>query len=189
MNALTFAAPTDVIADVLDSVAPQRASDPAVKGGLAGAHGTAYEAACKEAWVRFRVLVEQCARDGYDATRAAIADFVTRTGEVADELGAAGQAFRQHVLGKIRDTIVATFDALLGCMRSRVELGGRSYVLDSINLEHKLVYSGSLEASLTALCKFVGTGEMVVKGAYTLERGGPGSGATEPAPTLLPPTS
>ena len=168
MNALTYAAPTDVIHEVLQAVAPAAAMGAPATGALPAAIGDIFEAAVREAWVRFRSMVERCARDGYEAVRAEITSFAGHVEMVAEELGARADEFRQRVLEKIRETIIATFDALLSCMRPTVLLGGRTYVLDSINLEQKLVYSGSLEMSLTALCKFVGGGELVVKGSYKI---------------------
>lgn len=166
MNALTYAAPTDVIQEVLQAVAPGAALGEVATDALGGAVGGGLDSAVREAWVRFRSIVERCARDGYEAVRAEITSFTDHVEMVAAELGARADVFREQIREKIRETIVATFDALLGCMRSTVLLGGRTYMLDSIDLEHKLVYSGSLEMSLTSLCKFVGGGELVVKGSY-----------------------
>jgi hypothetical protein len=175
MNALTYAAPTDVIHDVLQAVAPAAASGEPSTGALGGAIRDTFESAVREAWVRFQAMVERCTRDGYEAVCAEITSFTGHIEMVAGELGARAEEFRQRVLEKIRETIIATFDALLSCMRSTVLLGGRTYLLDSIDLEHKLVYSGSLEMSLTALCKFVGGGELVVKGSYKIADAGSGT--------------
>lgn len=182
MNALTYAAPKDVIQEVLHAVTPLSNPSEPVTGALGGAIGRAFESAVHEAWVRFRSIVERCAREGYEAVRAEITAFTSHVQMVAGELGARADEFRQRVLDKIRETIVATFDTLLSCMRSTVLLGGHTYTLESIELEHKLVYSGSLEMSLTALCKFVGGGELVVKGSYKMAEAG-GKGVTSTATT------
>jgi hypothetical protein len=169
MNGLIYAAPSNVIDEVLDTLAPRAAAREGAKNALAGAAAGVLEAAIGEAWGKFRSVVERCVREGYEAVRAEIVAFSRYVDDAAQELGVRAEEFRQQVLAKIRETIVATFDALLRCMRSTVSLGSHRYVLDAITLEQKLVYSGSLEASLTALCKFVGGGELVVTGSYKLE--------------------
>lgn len=168
MNMLTYAAPTDVIHEVLQKVAPPVTQGEPTKGALGGAAANNFELAVEESWVRFQALVERCVREGYEAVHTEITEFTGKVEIIAKELGRRADEFKKCVLEKVRETIVATFDALLSCLRITVLLGGRSYVLDSINLEHKLVYSGSLEVSVTTLCKFIGGGELVVKGSYKM---------------------
>ena len=75
---------------------------------------------------------------------------------------------KRRLLKQLRLVISETFDLILSSMRSEVKIRDLTYRLTSVELQQKLVFSGSIEASLTALCKFVGSGEFVVTGSYAV---------------------
>ena len=59
---------------------------------------------------------------------------------------------------------------VLGSLQNELSVGDARFELSQLDLEHKLILSSSIQSNLTALCKFVGAGEMVVKGSYALRR-------------------
>lgn len=125
-------------------------------------------AAAKEVWVEIEKVLRKAAIDGWDAVREEVrlvGDFFDA--RAAELLNEAGQ-LRDALIQKLREAMQGIHDFVLGSIRTRIKIGEDEYVLGSIDLESKLVYSGSIEASITALCKFVASGETVVTGKYTL---------------------
>jgi hypothetical protein len=124
--------------------------------------------AASEAWERIRDLLNQAARKGWDAVQSMVDDVNAHINELALELKGEAEEFKKYLLEKLQELMRETFDFVLRSIRSRIQVGEASYVLNSVDLESKLVYSSSIEGSVTALCKFVGKGETVVKGTYVL---------------------
>jgi len=60
----------------------------------------------------------------------------------------------------------ADFDQILSSLRIEIKIGEVPYRLKTLELQQKLVFSGSIEASVTTLCKFVSSGELSVQGSY-----------------------
>jgi hypothetical protein len=134
---------------------------------------SAVDAAVTEAWQKMEDVLGECLRAGWASVENHVSEVVTYVKDAASKLGNKANQFREILLAKLRAVISATFDLVLSTMRSEVKVGDSTYRLKSVNLQQKLVFSGSLESSLTALCKFVSSGELVVQGAYE-------------APTALP---
>lgn len=126
----------------------------------------AVRATLERAWVKIEDVVGTCLLRGWEDAKELVSEVSTFVAQEAEKLGQQAVEFRQLLLERLRSVISETFDLVLASMRSEVRLGEVSYRLESIDLEHKLVFSSSVKASLTALCKFVGSGELVVKGSY-----------------------
>lgn len=128
----------------------------------------AVAAAAGEVWERVRVVLNQAARDGWTGVQVAVDDMNRFIEERAAELYDDAVAFRRLLHDKLQELMRETVDIVLRSVRSRITVGEGVFVLKSIELETKVVYSASLEASITALCKFLGSGETVVTGTYAL---------------------
>lgn len=128
-------------------------------------------AAASEAWERIRELLNQAARKGWDAVQTMVDDVNNHIEELAKDLKEQADEFKRFLLEKLQELMRETFDFVLRSVRSQIQIGDAKYVLNSVQLESKLVYSSSIEASITALCKFVGKGEIAVTGTYTLATG------------------
>ncbi len=165
MAQLTVAITENIIARALDSLEPQA---PAAGDGtvLYSSALDLFEAATVDAWNRLRAVVEAAARQGATFVQDEIETFVDFVNQTGRELGARGDEFLAWVLQRVRELTTRTFDYLLGSLRSEVVIGERTYVLESIELQQKLVYSGSLKTSLVELCAFAGGGEFVLGGSY-----------------------
>lgn len=125
-------------------------------------------AAATEIWERIRELLNHAARKGWDVAQQMLDDVNIHITALAEELKEHAHEFRALLLERLQDLMRETFDLVLRSVRSRIQIGEATYILGSVQLESKLVYTSSIEASVTALCKFVGQGETVVKGTYTL---------------------
>jgi vacuolar-type H+-ATPase subunit D/Vma8 len=125
-------------------------------------------AAAREAWEKIQSLLKHAARKGWQASQQMLDEFSAYVEDVSAELAEQADQFRAFLLEKLHELIRETFDFVLRSIRSRLVIGGSTYVLKSVELETKLVYSSSIEASVTTLCKFVGEGEAVVTGSYSL---------------------
>jgi hypothetical protein len=124
--------------------------------------------AATETWEKIRNLVSFAARKGWEAAHEMLDVLSLHIEQVSAELVELADTFRAFILKKLHELIRETFDFVLRSIRSKLEIGESTYVLNTIELETKLVYSNSIEASLTTLCKFIGQGEAVVTGRYTL---------------------
>ena len=128
----------------------------------------ALAAAAGEVWEKVRSVLNQAARDGWISVQKAVADLGQFIEERAAELYDDAVQFRQLILDKLHELMRETVDIVLRSVRSKITIGEDIFVLKTIDLETKLVYSASIEASITVLCKFIGSGETVVKGKYSM---------------------
>lgn len=168
MSDLILALEVDVVREVFKKVEESWAS----KIGYAALYSpsSAVEAAVTEAWQKIEDVVGQCLRSGWELAQSRVSDVINYVQTTASHLGNKANEFREILLAKLRNAISATFDLVLSAMRSEVKVGGLIYRLKSVKLQQKLVFSGSVEGSLTALCKFVSSGELVVEGAYEFSK-------------------
>jgi hypothetical protein len=125
-------------------------------------------AAAAEAWAKIKDLLKDAARAGWDAVKSKADGVLQFIEDQAQRLGEWAEDFRQLILTKIHELMQETYDLILGSFRPQIGIGGSTYVLNSFELNCKLVFSGSIEGSLTTLCKFVASGETAITGTYTL---------------------
>jgi hypothetical protein len=125
-------------------------------------------AAFEEAWLKIQELVGDSLRLGWEHTKERVASVSGYITDASAKLGNKAAEFQDLLLKQLRLVISETFDLILSSMRNEVKIGDLSYRLASVELQQKLVFSGSVEASITALCKFVGSGEFVVTGSYAV---------------------
>ena len=168
MSIMTVAVTYDLIARAFEQVEISKPSPSTANIGAAKAYSRApeVEAALGDAWLKIKSLLERCANQGKEIIRSEVATFIQYVDSTGKELDALAKDFRDRLLEKIREMIAATFDLLLRALRSDIVVGERKLALKSIELEQKLMFSGSLQISLTSLCELAGTGELTVTGSY-----------------------
>jgi hypothetical protein len=157
----------DLIEDVLSRLEPRADVTAGGDGALRAASLPVFDAALVDTWQRLRTLVLRAAREGWQTVRAEVDGLVAYVEETAASLGKRATAFRNEILAKVHELIRETVDTVLRAMRSELTVGQHRFRLSSLELEQKLVFSASLEASIEAACQLLGSGELVVKGAYT----------------------
>jgi hypothetical protein len=126
------------------------------------------ETAVSEAWEKIRALVKEVSRKGWEKTTSLLDEVIAFIDVSAAELENLADEFRKLLVQKIHELMQETSDLILNSIRTKVQVGDQHYVLNSVQLQTKLVFSASIEGSLTTLCKFIGSGETVVTGTYTL---------------------
>jgi hypothetical protein len=125
-------------------------------------------AAFTEAWLKIEELVGDSVKLGWENTKERVSSVAGYVTDASVKLGNKAAEFEERLLKQLRFVISETFDLILSSMRNEVKIGDLSYRLASVELQQKLVFSGSIEASLTALCKFAGSGEFIVSGTYAI---------------------
>ena len=125
--------------------------------------------AAAETWEKIRDLLKQVARDGWDAAKTYFNSVMTFIADRARELGSMADEFQQLLLEKLHELMRKTSEFLLKSVSQRVQIGQEVYTLNSINLETKLLFTASLEASLATIGKFLSTGETTIKGTYSIQ--------------------
>lgn len=169
MTALIIPATRNVVFDALNLVDFAPETNATVGGGLLYApSGSPLQAALIEAWSKIRAIVETSARRGWAAVEEEVRLFGAYVKQTVVELGGQAKEFVDFVLDKIRETVVKIFDTLLRFLRTDFLVDGSVYKLESVELEHKILFSVEVETNLLALCKLAGEGELTVKGAYRL---------------------
>lgn len=169
MNHVLLTPRDDLVASVFARVEQRRAAS-THGGGSALQAGAldAFEAALAEKMQELREISNSAVRSGWDAVQVAVQSFSASVESTAANFGKRAQEFRRRVMDIIRDIIGETFDFMLSAMRSELVVGGRTYTMASLDFEQKLVFTGSIDISLTSLFKLLGSGELVVKGKYAL---------------------
>lgn len=172
MSTMTVAVTYDLIAEAFALVNSADQAAPDAHSGASKLDSNADElaAAIEVAWIKITTLVEKCTSKGKTIIQDEVALLMQHVEETGERLRQHGKEFRQRLLEKVREMIGRTFDVMLKAMRSDIVVGNRKLVLKTLNLEQKLVFSGSLQVSLTSLCEFAGSGELTVTGTYELER-------------------
>jgi hypothetical protein len=172
MNQILLATDIDLVTVVFRRLEQHQ---PAASGAGALRSGAldAFEAAVSEKAQELRELAAQSVREGYEAVQGAVRSFTAGVEEAATRLGKRAQEFRDRLMDFVRNMIRETFDVMLGSLRPTLAIGGVTYRMESINMEQKLVFSGSLDISVTSLVKLLGSGELVLKGTYTAQSAPP----------------
>ncbi len=168
MNQVLLATTGDLVETVFARFEAQKSPAENIGSGLKSGALDAFEAAISEKVQELKDLAAQAVRDGWDAIQGAARDFSARVDEVAKAFGKRAQEFRDRLMNLIRQIISDTFDFMLSAMRSELKIGSHTYTMASVDIEQKLVFTGSIDISVTSLCKLLGTGELVVKGRYAL---------------------
>lgn len=169
MSIMTVAVTYDLIQQAFDNVDAAHVRTPGdATAGAAKAYSFAPEvkAAVAEAWLKVQALVDRCANRGREIIQSEVAAFMEYVDSTSVELETSAREFREGLLAKIREMISETFDLMLKALRSDLVVGGRRMTLKTINLEQKLLFSASLQISLTSLCELAGSGELTVTGSY-----------------------
>lgn len=123
--------------------------------------------AARETWEKIRDLFKQVARDGWEATKVSFDAVMTFINDRARELGNLAEEYEQLLLEKLHELMRKTSEFLLKSVSEQVQIGQQVYTLDSIDVETKLLFTASIEASVATLGKFLGTGEATIKGTYS----------------------
>ena len=168
MTQIIATVPSDVIQAVFAKISLTESFSSLPGGKLYKDAAGPIMAAVREIWERRRELLSYSARNGWDAAQSGLDEINTKVDELVEKLEEQAEAFQELLLAKLRELMRETVDFVLRSVRCRIDLGGFSYVLNSIELETKLVYSTSIEGLLTVLCKFVGNGELKLVGTYAL---------------------
>lgn len=170
MNQVLLATTGDLVDTVFARIEVRSISTDAAGagGGLKSGALDAFEAAISEKLQELRDLAGRAVRNGWDAVQGAARDFSASVDEVAAGFGKRAQEFRDRLMALIRQIISDTFDFMLSAMRSELKIGNRTYTMASVDIEQRLVFTSSIDISVTSLCKLLGTGELVVKGKYAI---------------------
>jgi hypothetical protein len=168
MSTMTVAVTFDLLSEAFDKVDVTKRAAPAAPGGAAKAYSRApeVEAAVNDAWIRIKSMVERCVNQGKAIIQSEVSAFMQYVDSTSKELGARAKEFRDRLLDGIREMITKTFDLMLKALRSDIVVGQRTFALKTLDLEQKLLFSGSLQISLTSLCELAGSGELTVTGSY-----------------------
>jgi hypothetical protein len=166
MTELILGVGYDLVENALQRAEPKFGGGKGPDGKLQAGGLTPFDAKLKEVWTRVCDLVERSARQGWETVKQDVTMIGGYVSQAAKELGKRAKEFRARVLESIRQIMTESFDLVLASLRSEIAVGEAKYRLETIDLDHKLVFSGSLEGSLEALCKFVGSGELSVKASY-----------------------
>jgi hypothetical protein len=132
-------------------------------------------AAAGETWEKVRDLLKTIARDGWEATKVKFDSLMKFISDRTRELGSLAEEYEQLLLEKLHELMRNTSELLLKSINQQIQIGRQIYTLNSVNLETKLLFTGSIEASVATIGKLLGTGEVSVTGIYSIP-GSPTSG-------------
>jgi hypothetical protein len=131
------------------------------KGGLADVNS-----ALEESWLQIKEAVQTAAYDGWEAAKAVLQKVNNFIRETAENLGNEAKNFKNRLTEKIQEAMIGTYELVLGSLKAELVVGNKILPIKSIDVEYKMSFSGSLEISLTNLCKMVASGDLVIKGSY-----------------------
>ncbi|MEM6820906.1 MAG: hypothetical protein AAF558_03030 [Verrucomicrobiota bacterium] len=161
------------IDDVFDSVEIATPARPDLSGAYFSTRlykidlPSAVVVAATESWDKIREFFTQVARDGWDSVKAHFDELMIFINEQLRVLGNLAEDYEQMILEKLHEMISNASEFLLKSVRPQVEVGNQVFILSAINVETKLLFSASIEASVTTIGKFIGSGEATVKATYS----------------------
>ena len=158
----------DLVETVFATVMARDSAGEDTGSGLKSGALDAFESAIAEKLQDLKEMAAQAAREGWDAVKEKVKSYAEGVADAAKNFGKRAQEFRDKLMEKIREIISETFDFMLGAMRSELKIGRQTYTMVSVDIEQKLVFTGSIDISVTSLCKLLGSGELVVKGKYAI---------------------
>ena len=173
MNQVLLTTQVDLVSAVFARVEQRRAVGAHSGSALQAGALDAFEAAVAEKAQELKEIAEDAVRSGWEAVQGAVQSFSAGVERAATNFGKRAKEFRDRVMDVIRNIIAETFDFMLSAMRSELVVGGRTYTMASLDFEQKLVFTGSIDISVTSLFKLLGSGELVVKGKYSLPDAAP----------------
>lgn len=146
--------------------------------------------AAAETWEKIKDLFKRVSRNGWAAAKVQFDSVMQFIGDRARELGKMAEEYEALLLAKLQELMRETSEFLLKSASPQVQIGQQLYTLNSINLETKLLFTASVEASVATLGKFLGTGEATIKGTYSVSTASlstgtpaiPGSSSSRPEP-------
>ena len=162
------------IDDLFDSVEISKPIPPEING--ARISGRLYKlaladtvvVAATETWDRIREFLKQVTRDGWETAKVQFRELMDSIREQSRILGKLAEEYEQLLLEKVHEMVRKTSEFLLKSVSSQVQVGQLVFTLSAINVETKLLFSASIEASVATLGKFLGSGEATVKATYSI---------------------
>lgn len=130
--------------------------------------GDQLQSALKESWFKIEKIVNDSIEYGWDFVKSTLSDLQIHINRVAESLGDMGREFKQKLSEHVRLLINNIFQTLLLSLQNDVTIGNTKYKLSSIELEHKLIISTSVQVSIQSLCQFLAAGELLVRGSYSV---------------------
>ncbi len=112
-------------------------------------------------------VVRKCATDGWENCREAVEELECAIERGKEALGVKGDEFVRYFGERLHDVARTYVDGLMNLIPLTTTVSGKEFELSSVEMSYKLVVGGSIGASLSALCEFVGQGQLVVSGAYS----------------------
>jgi len=168
MNEFVIPVGLNLIDEAMDSVNIAEPGDQLSQTALQKLGSGRVVAAVSEAWEKVREVLDEAARRGWEAVQSQTEGFSKYIESIVQELEDEADAFREMLASKLHKLMQVIMDKALRSVRSRLLVGGDVYLLNSVTVQNKLVFTGSIEVSLAALCRFIASGEMVVTGTYGL---------------------
>lgn len=131
------------------------------KGGSA-----ALNIALDETWEQIREALNTAFHHGWEAAKDFVQKVKDKVKDTSERLGQEAALYRARLLEKLQEALQETYNLMLGSLKQQVMVGEIGLPLKGIEIEFKLVLTGSVEVSLTSLCKAAASGEMTIKGSY-----------------------
>jgi len=126
------------------------------------------DTAVETAITKIRELMKDTAHKGWAFVRERFDNVMQFIKEKAEDLGENAKAFRDRLMDRIKTIFGEMYDMLLSTLKNTIMIGGQSYQMESVEIEHSLKLTGELELSIETLCKFAAEGEISIMGSYTL---------------------
>lgn len=156
-----------MIRSVMSDTVFETSHDTDVSDNLQKLSSPAVIVAAKEAWSKITHLLESAATYGWEKAQEELELVTAFVEECSAELMAEAEQMKKLLVEKLHEAMQEMVNFILGSLRSRLTIGTDQYILDTIDLQTTLIFSGSLQASLASLCKFLASGETAVTGSYS----------------------
>ena len=124
--------------------------------------------ALEETWDEIKVALNTAFYEGWEAAKELVRKVKDLVKDTAERLGQEAALYRARLIEKLQGALQETYNLMIGSLQSQVIVGEVGLPLKGVEIEFKLVLTGSVEVSLTSLCKAAASGEMTVKGSYGL---------------------
>lgn len=148
------------------ALAQARATPGKTLKGLAAPPSAALAGMVSEAWDAIEGALRKAFTWGTERAREAMDSAVALTESLAERAGNQLHEFQDAILHRLRTFQGAFVDDTLARIRSTVVLGQRTLSLESIELTHKVMLTGSLKAAISEVCSLATSAETTIIARY-----------------------
>ncbi|QJW37139.1 hypothetical protein [Cellulosimicrobium protaetiae] len=123
-----------------------------------------------EVWESIERALREAFVHGAERATAARDAAVALAERCMEEAGRRARDVHQALLSRLQDYVGTLVDTMLARLRPAFAVGGSDLTLDSVDVNQRISFTGSLKAAITEVVALTSSGELTVSAGYRVSR-------------------